>query len=175
MNPYGLHNVQHTVVENYYGERLAQHKPLNKNFIGASRTLVWKNINLIQEVFNLPSVKTMGGILDLEKVAHDVFLSKMKDSYAVIVASLGDISPNTILDAIKCQKPFIITRETGLYDRIKDIALFVDPHNKIDIEQKVLWLLQPENYELQCKKIRAFTFVHTWEEIAYEYMRVAGQ
>lgn len=174
MKPYGLYHVKHSVIENYYGERRPPHTAHTMHFIGASRALVWKNIDVLEKVFNLPSVKDAGGVLDLTKVPHAFFLDTIQASYAVIVASLGDISPNTILDAIMCQKPFIVTKETGLYDRIKDIALFVDPCDLHDIEAKVLWLLKPENYELQCKKIREFTFVHTWEQIASEYLAVVG-
>ena len=66
--------------------------------------------------------------------------------------SLGDISPNMIMDAIRYNRPFIVTRETGIYDRIKDIAIFVDPENTEDIAEKIVWLSQPENYEKQKEK-----------------------
>lgn len=175
MEPYVLHAQRHVVIENYYGERVESVNPKDKNFIGASRSLVWKNIDMLHGVFTSDAVKQHGGILDLEQVGHERFLQKIKESYAVIIVSLGDISPNTILDAILCGKPFIVTRETGLYDRIKDIALFVDPLNEKSIEEKVLWLLQPDNYQLQSRKVRQFSFTHTWYDIASEYLTVGVQ
>ncbi len=76
------------------------------------------------------------------------------------------------MDAIRCNKPFILTKETGIYDRVKEIAIFVDPKNPQDITQKVLWLANENNYQLQKKKVESFTFTHTWEEIGDEFMHV---
>jgi glycosyltransferase involved in cell wall biosynthesis len=168
MQPYELQGRKHKIIENYYGEKFAPTEAQNKNFVAGTRVLKWKNIPVLEEVFVDGEVVLSGAQLDLERVTHDAFLEKIKQSYAVIISSLGDISPNTILDAIRCDKPFIVTKETGLYDRIKPIALFVDPKSIKDIREKVLWLANDKNYEIQCKKVQDFTFTHTWEEIAHE-------
>jgi glycosyltransferase involved in cell wall biosynthesis len=103
---------------------------------------------------------------------YDQFLAKISGSYSVILVSLGDISPNTILDAIRYNKPFIVTKETGLYDRIKDISIFVDPKSQKDIAEKVLWLSDPVNYREQQNRVENFNFSHSWEDITEEYMAV---
>jgi len=94
----------------------------------------------------------------------------MASCYAVILASLGDISPNMILDAIRHNKPFIVKRENGITERIKDCAIFVDPENEADIAEKIVWLSNPTNYAAQKAKVEAFTFQHSWEEIADELL-----
>lgn len=170
LEPYKLANKNHKIVENYYGERFESIEPHEKIFIGSSRQAKWKNISTLQEVFNRNDVISSGAILDLERVPHGHFLEKIKRAYAVIIVSLGDISPNVILDSILCQKPFIVTKETGIYDRIKDIAIFVDPKDKNDIAEKICWLSVPENYEKQKNKLKEFNFVHNWEDIAFEYI-----
>ncbi|MDO8589653.1 MAG: hypothetical protein Q7R69_00035 [bacterium] len=170
MEPYHLSRQNHFIVENYYGPKLESRRPATKNFIAGTRKLKWKNIVLVQKVFEHKDTKESGAILDTSIVHHDEFLNKLSQSYAVIIASLGDISPNTILDAIRCGKPFILTRENGLYSRIKDIGLFVDPQDEEDIKSKVLWLVQEGNYASQKAKIDSFSFSHTWEEIAGEYI-----
>ncbi len=167
MEPYRLHKQKHFIVENYYGPKLPSAETKNKNFIAATRKLKWKNLEMLEKVFTQIHVP-----LDMETVSHDKFLDKLSRSYAVIIASLGDISPNTILDAIRLNKPFILTRENGLMPRIKDVGVFVDPQNPKDIEEKVLWLLKPENYEAQRRKIGEFAFIHVWEDIAKEYLAV---
>ena len=172
MEPYRLSYKKHSVVENYYGERYATEEPVDKIFIGSSREVKWKNIEMLKNIFGREDVSKSGAILDLERVPHGHFLEKMKRSYAAIVVTISDISPNVILDAILCQKPFIVTRETGIYERIKDIALFVDPNDEDDIAEKVKWLSVPENYEKQKRKVEQFDFIHSWEDIAYEYMTV---
>jgi glycosyltransferase involved in cell wall biosynthesis len=140
--------------------------------VGTTRNLKWKNLNLLKKVFAFESVVQSGVSLDMEVLPHEKFLDKISNSYAVILVSLGDISPNMILDAIRLGKPFIATKETGIYERIKDIALFVDPQDPNDIEAKVLWLTKEENYSLQKQKVESFNFVHNWQEMAGEYIDI---
>lgn len=172
MKPYELYRQKHFVVENYYGPKIQSVLPENKNFVASTRPSKWKNIELLKKAFDSQIVSSSGAKLDMQVVPHDKFLDKISCSYAVIIVSLGDISPNTILDAIRCQKPFILTQETGIYDRIKDIGIFVDPKSPEDIREKILWLCDPINYEEQKRKVESFSFLHTWEDIAREYMDV---
>ncbi len=172
MKPYGLEKQKHCIIENYYGPRLVPQIPKTNNFIAATRPSRWKNIPMLQKVFSLPEIKSLGSTLDINPVPHDVFLEKISSSYPVIVVSLGDISPNTILDAIRCQKPFIVTREVGIYDRIKDVAIFVDPQDEKNIQDAVTWLSDPIHYAEQVAKLQSYSFVHDWPEIASEYIEV---
>ncbi len=172
MKPYKLEKQKHFIIENYYGPKLISKPPIEKNFIAATRPLKWKNLDLVRRVFVDSDITGAGAVLDTTPVPHEAFLDKVASSYAVIIASLGDISPNTILDAIRLDKPFILTRENGLTPRIKDIGIFVDPENPADIGEKVKWLLDPENYEAKRKQLVRFTFTHTWEEMAKEYMEI---
>jgi len=172
MKPYGLEKQKHCIIENYYGPRLVPQIPKTNNFIAATRPSRWKNIPMLQKVFSVLEIKSLGATLDINPVPHDVFLEKISSSYAVIVVSLGDISPNTILDAIRCQKPFIVTREVGIYDRIKDIAIFVDPQDEKNIQDAVIWLSDPIHYAEQVSKLQSYSFVHDWPEIASEYIEV---
>ncbi len=172
MEPYKLNNQKHFIVENYYGQRMSSSLPVSKTFVGATRNLKWKNLSLLKNVFQDKRVVESDAKLDLNSLPHKDFLEKIKNSYAVIIVSLGDISPNTILDAIKLGKPFILTKETGLYDRIKDIAIFVNPQDIEDVKEKVIWLSDDENYKFQMKKIESFTFTHTWDDIGKEYIDV---
>lgn len=158
------------IVENFYGKKIDYQNNQDKVFLGSVRDLVWKNTDLLKLVFEKREMVNTGFTLDLNNYPNEVFLEKMKSSYAVILVSLGDISPNMIMDAIKLNKPFIVTKEIGIYDRIKDIAIFVDPLDENDILSKVLWLIEPQNYLSQKKKIENFNFTHTWEEITKEIL-----
>lgn len=170
MEPYGLTKQRHFVVENYYGSKLSSRDPEKKNFVASTRKIKWKNIELLKKTFEREDVVASGAILDMAASPHDEFLQKIANSYATIIVSLGDISPNTILDAIRCGKPFVITQETGLYERIKNVALFVDPQDSNDIAKKVIWLSDPVNYQEQKKRIKSFIFTHGWEDIAREFI-----
>ncbi|MCX6701664.1 MAG: hypothetical protein NTX96_00500 [Candidatus Zambryskibacteria bacterium] len=172
IGPYNLSGQNNFIVENYYGPRIVSLKPLQKNFIAMTRKLKWKHVELLKKVFGQQVIVNSGSTLDTDIVPHEEFLEKLRHSYAVIIASLGDISPNTILDAIRCGIPFILTKETGLIPRIKDIAILIDPENLQDITEKVLWLSDEKNYEAQKKKIESFGFIHSWKEIANEYLNI---
>lgn len=176
---YALDKVKTTIVENFYGKKESDAPSRGKVFLAATRPLKWKNISRLEEAFALAQ-KRLGGKgnelqLDLKLAPYEDFTKKMANCYAFILVSLGDISPNMIMDAIRFNRPFIVTRETGIYDRIKDIAVFVDPEDTEDIAEKIIWLSEPENYEKQKEKIRNFTFIHTWEDIAGEIIAITKQ
>lgn len=166
--PYNILAMKTKVVENYYGDIEGGYEPKSKVFVGATRDLVWKNIDILQRVFENPAIKNSEARLDIQTSDRDRFISRIKDSYGVILVSLGDISPNMIMDAIAYAKPFIVTSEIGIYDRIKDIGIFVDPLDERSILEKVLWLMNDGNYNTQVEKIRSFKFRHSWMEIANE-------
>ena len=50
-----------------------------------------------------------------------------------------------IYDAIMTGTPFILTKETGMTDRVKAAAVFTDPLDKKDITEKIVWLSDPAN------------------------------
>ncbi|MES2059986.1 MAG: hypothetical protein V4438_03070 [Patescibacteria group bacterium] len=165
--PYDLDLAKTAVIENYFGEKISSENYKSKSFLGATRKLVWKNLDSLEGAFRGLDAK-----LDLATSSHEVFLERMKQCYGVILVSLGDISPNMILDAVRCSKPFIVTREIGIYDRIKDIGVFVDPLNTEDIKEKVLWLLNEENYKNQRSLVEKFSFTHSWQQIGEELLNI---
>jgi glycosyltransferase involved in cell wall biosynthesis len=174
---YKLNPNKNYIIENYCGERQEFIKPDNRSFVAGTRTLKWKNIEFLKQAFSLASSlvkqKDLPNIdLDCGKAVYDSFVEKLHNSYAVILVSLGDISPNMIFDAIRVGTPFILTRENGITERVKDCAIFVDPQNKDDIAEKIVWLSDPQNHDLQTLKIRKFVWTHTWKQIGNEIVKV---
>ena len=172
IKPYKLENQKHFIVENFYGPKIQSFESKRKNFIASTRKLKWKNLDLLKRVFNRKDVLDAGAVLDTFPKEHSEFIKVLSYSYAAIIVSLGDISPNTIIDSITCNKPFILTKETGLTPRIKDITIFVDPQNEDEIAKEVIWLCDNSNYQEQKKKVESFNFIHTWEDIAGEYINI---
>ena len=172
MEPYSLSKQRHFIVENYYGPKIQSYPPVRKNFVAGARPLKWKNGARLRRVFEREEVRDASLELDMNTIPHGQFLEKIQHAYAVIMPTLGDISPNTILDSIRANKPFILTQETGFYDKLKDVALFVDPESEADMAGKVLYLANQTNYELQKRKVENFTFTHTWEDIGREFITI---
>jgi len=172
---YNLNPHKNFIVENFYGEKLESLVPDKKIFVGGTRPLKWKNLPRLAAAFELARREDPSISLDLLGAPYEEFLKKIQNSYAVILVSLGDISPNMILDAVRSQKPFILSRENGLYDRIKDIGLFVDPEDKKDIYEKILMLSKKEIYDEYKNKISQFNFTHSWREICDEIISIASK
>jgi glycosyltransferase involved in cell wall biosynthesis len=175
LEPYGLANQHHYVIENYYAPKKTFVTPAAKIFVAGTRDLKWKNQARLKRAFGNVRDKFPDISLDTSVTTHSEFIEKIKNSYAVALVSLGDISPNMILEAVSFNKPFILTRETGLYDKLQNIAVFVDPMSEKDIEEKIAYLLDSVNYERQVEKIKHFNFVHTYDDIAREFLKIYNE
>jgi len=177
---YKLDSSKSHIVENFCGKREDAIEPENRVFVAGTRDLVWKNIDALKKVFKIAQAEVKAkGFADIEfdttKAVYDNFQERMRRSYAVILASIGDISPNMIFDAIRLGIPFILTKENGITDRVKDCAIFIDPTNEKDMVEKIIWISDPENRKLQAQKIQRFNWVHTWEDIGNEIIKLYGK
>lgn len=169
---YELNSEKCFVVENFYGEKIDQHRERKKVFVAGTRPLKWKNLSLLTQAFIQAQNIDQSLVLDTSNAPYGEFLEKISSSYAVILTSLGDISPNMILDAIRTNTPFILTRENGLTPRIGDIGVYVDPEDVVDIQNKILFLADESNYNVQREKIKAFNFTHSWSDITDEILAI---
>jgi len=170
---YDLDPQKNYIVENFYGEKLVSVEKKNKVFVAGTRPLKWKNIRRLQESFSLAREIEPTIDLDLVGAQYEIFLEKIRTCYCVVLVSLGDISPNMVLDALRSNTPFILTKETGLYEKLKDVGLFVDPENVGDIKEKILYLANENNYKLAKAKVEAFGFTYGWKEICNEILEVS--
>lgn len=170
---YSLNLKKTCIVENYYGPKEADENYKSKEFVASTRKLVWKNLDFLKEVF---ADLERDGVAELflDNLPFDKLMEKVKDCYAVILVSIGDISPNMILDAIRYNRPFICTKEVGIYERIKDAGIFVDPLNKEEVVSAIKRLLTEEGYVEAKGKVRKFDFVHTWDDISDEFLKVTN-
>ncbi len=171
---YGLDVSKTSIIENYYGEKEEQKPYDSKTFIASGRDLVLKNQDLLKQVFDEINRTDSDVFLYSKKDEYKVFMDKISNSYAVVAVSISEISPNLILDAVRLNKPFICTKEVGIYDRIKDAGIFVDPLNKDEIKDAVLRLLKPEEYNVAQDRVKNFSFIHSWDDIASEFIKTSN-
>ena len=166
------------IVENFCGEREEYRDPEARVFIAGTRELKWKNLDALKKAFKIAQEEVSSqGFEDIEfdttKAVYENFQERMRRAYAVILTSLGDVSPNMIFDAIRVGTPFILTKETGIADKVRDCAIFVDPKNERDIVEKILWISDPKNRADQAQKVRNFRWTHTWDQIGREIAALA--
>lgn len=173
MRSYGFDLKKSFIIENFYGPKLPEREFEEKNFLCAGRPLKLKNILMLQEAFGLAKRTTPKLRLELVNgMKFEELLEKIKSCYALITPSLSEVSPNFILDGIRFGKPFILTRETGFFEKLKDIGLFVDPKSTEDLRDKILFLADDSNYARQKEMVVKFNFVHTWSQIAEEFIQI---
>lgn len=157
-------NADKTPTQDYSGQKV---------FIGSTRNLKWKNIEFLKEVFNRPDVKATGATLFLKNEPYDDFMKTMKSAYATILVSLGDISPNMILDSIRVGKPFILTEENGLSHRLSAFHhLFINPKDQKQIAERIIWLCNEMNYRSVKDLISSFHYIHSWEDISLDILNI---
>jgi glycosyltransferase involved in cell wall biosynthesis len=175
---YSLDNKKLSIVENYFGKRVEPRKPEQRIYVSAGRTLKLKNMENLRVAFekarvqikklNLPDIS-----LDCSRAIHDSYFEKIRNAYAVIVASLSEISPNTIIEAIQAGTPYIVTKENGLMERIGKTSVTVDPLDIDDMSEKIVWLSDPQNRSIQADKILGINFVHEWSDISKEIIDIS--
>lgn len=172
IDAYGLNNKKIQIIENYYGNKESDLDFDSKTLVSSSRKLVWKNLDILYKAFQTVKFRHPEIALFDQNLPYEKFMEKLARSYAFVLVSLGDISPNAIMDAIRLNRPFICTTEIGIIDRIKDAGFFVDPLNENEICEKIEYILTNDGYIEAKNKVKNFNFVHTWEQICDEFIIV---
>jgi len=179
--PYGLSEKPCHIIENAYTfspKNISESEPLpdEKIFLWAGRPITLKNLPLLKQAFE--EVKAQGISVSLEcvsGVSHGELMDKVRGSYAVILPSFSDVSPNFILDGIHAGKPFIMTQHTGIRERLKGAGIFIDPMNKEEIVSAVVSLCQEKTYRECQATLNTLSYSHTYEDIAKEFLTLATQ
>ena len=171
LSSHGFDKNSAVIIENFFRKDIGL--PYSKkNFIWTVRPLKLKNGRLLYRAFAEARKTDPELVLDDGRYSYEEMLERVKSCYAVILPSISDDSPNLILDAISYGKPFILTKESGYYQKFKDIGLFVDPFSESDIAEKILILADPVEYEKYRQKIASYNFTHSYREMASEYLKL---
>jgi glycosyltransferase involved in cell wall biosynthesis len=107
------------------------------------------------------------------RFSREGYLERVRRCYAVVLPSVSDVNPNGIIDAIRYGKPFLCTKDSGIYDRLKEVGVFVDTLDADSMAHGLETLLDDEKYAALQAKIAAFTFTHSWAEITDELLSIA--
>lgn len=170
---YSLGNKKTSVIENYYGARSASCQPKNKNFLFAGRRIKFKNLALVESVFNELKNENSEATLEIvDNLSREDLNKKICDSYALLTLSISDFSPNFIIEGLVYGKPFILTKDCGLKERVGNLGIIIDATNKAEIKRAIKSLLDQNIYDDYIQKIKDFTFIHSWTDIANEFLSV---
>ncbi|MEI6843430.1 MAG: glycosyltransferase family 4 protein [bacterium] len=174
MKPYNLFRKKTYVIENFFPESVAQKEFSydKKIFLSPSRDIHIKNKERLMQAFQKAKERYEDIELVTNTVSREVLMEKMKDAYAVLVTSFSEVSPNLVMDALQYSVPVVVTEDTGIAEKLKDMAIFVNPFSTDEIALGIEKLLDKSFYDAYRHRIMMNTYKHSWNEIAQEFLDV---
>lgn len=175
MQAYNVPNKKTGVIENYYGPKkeVQETEPIKKIFLWIGRDIFLKNTSMLEQAFKKAKEKHPDIELQLlRNIPQDIAFGALKRCWAFVLPSLSEVSPNVVLEALQFCRPCIVTKEMGLKDRLGDAVLYVDPKNQNDLVQKICMLADSNTHEVYARRASEFAYVHTYEDVAKEFMAV---
>jgi len=187
------------VIENPFPETESITEPaINQKIIFAGRLIKLKNIDFLIKAFNQifnnrpnyqleiigqgPEKKNLEKLINQlnlqnkvilrQKISHQQLIKEINQCFLVIIPSLTEISPNLALECIKLKKPFLLTKETGLYKRFKDNLIFINPFNQEDLANKINKLLDKESYRKYQEKLSLISTDYSWSAVVEQHIDI---
>lgn len=174
--PYGISLEKTVIIENYFppgGEKsVFSREDDGFIFLSPSRDRVIKNKENVEWAFRHVAFRDPRISLDTKVVSRDTLMEKIGKCYAVIAASLSEVSPNIVTDAIERGTPVIVTADTGMRHRFEGMVEFVNPLSRDDIARGIERLLDGAVYDGYRQKIRESSHTHSWNEITQEFLDI---
>ncbi len=169
---YDLDQKKASVIENAYPTGRETSPAKGRVFVAAARASFLKNTEMLETIFTdlkrtFPDIE-----LDTRILPPSMHEERIRYAYAVIVPSMSEISPNTAIDAIRYDKPFIMPYDNGARERLAEVGIFVDTFDANALRQKIEMLLDAAEYARACERVRTFSFSHPWEEVVKEFLAV---
>jgi len=171
---YGLKESQIEIVPNHFGPKKDSIPALEKRFAFHVRPVAFKNIEMVREAINRAQKVYPDITLDDRVLPNEEVLKSLSNCYAVLQPSISDIGPNFVLEGIEHNKPFIMTKHTGLKEYLDGVGVFIEPTVE-ELTHAIIDLCDKEVYAEAIKKVEQFTFTHSWEDIARKYIKLLEQ
>ena len=140
-------------------------------FTSITRDIPYKNLKRLKKVFS-----EMGEnyFLETEQGSRESCLKRISLSRAYICASISDISPNQVQEALSLKIPIIISKYTGITEYIEKqgVAKVVDPFDENDIKNALLEMCDESKYLEYKKNLENFKWPQTWESLFEQYKEI---
>lgn len=160
------------IIDNAIAQTLAGLPSTHKSFISFGRPLFLKNDATLADAFALAQKRVPDISLETGMVPHDQLMEKIRACYAVIVPSISEVSPNLILDAMRCGKPFILTKYSGFADRYTQFGLICDPLSVEDIANKIVQLCDDQLYGELSRRIMENPPTRTYADVTDDFLKL---
>src|SRR3989344_2506228 len=124
------------VVRNFIPEKATGNISPIKNFLWACRAIPEKNLKFLKKIGLRMSDKHSEFRLDIVTgESHNKIIERIKECYTVVSLAFSDFCPNFILEGISFNKPFIMSKETGLNELYPCGGMFVNPLGEAEFDR----------------------------------------
>jgi glycosyltransferase involved in cell wall biosynthesis len=170
--PYELDSAGTSVIENALLPIREPRPHQRKNFVLLGRQIMLKNVDAFRRAFSIARQRHTDIELDEGILPRSAYLEKLATCYAIAVPSISDITPQSILEAIRAGKPFLLTKYSAYAERFKEYGVIVDPLNEADMQRGIERLADPVEYERLRASVATFDEVRSYEDIANEFVSI---
>lgn len=161
------------VVRNFVPERSPRGVREGKGFLWAGRIIPEKNIDMINRVAKQVMAKHPDFSLDIvTNEPRETILERLSSCYAVVSPALTDICPNFIIEGISFNKPFLVTRETGLNEVFPKGGVYLDPKNEQEWVRGIEKMLEEKVYDEYKRDLTMNTYKHLWVDITTDFLNI---
>lgn len=156
-------------------------------FTSITRDIPYKNLTRIKKVFSelestgsLPYGEGRGGALETTQGSWSSCLKRISLSRAYICASISDIAPNQVQEALSLGIPIIISKYTGITAQLAKIGLarVIDPFDEQDIKNAIIEMCDDKihnQYLINIAKFNKENNNQTWEKLFRQYEEIIDQ
>jgi glycosyltransferase involved in cell wall biosynthesis len=173
--PYEIDPARAHIVENVVGERMVGALAAERSILLFGRQIALKNHEAFKAAFSRAHAAGADVVLVEGIVPHAELLEKIRTCYAVAIPSISDVAPNSIVDALRYGKPFLLTKYSGLAEKYSSMGIIVDPLDEVDMERGVREIADPIVYARLCANIAAYTEVRTYGDVAREMLAIVNK
>lgn len=99
-----------------------------------------------------------------DSLPQEELFKRIRDSAFSLAPALNEFNPNFILESLSFGKPVLISKGHGLSVSLEDEFVF-DSKDESELVNKMLFLLDEENYKEALRKIHALDLNQTWEDV----------
>jgi hypothetical protein len=169
---YGIPDSKTGVTENSY-PNMEKNAKSGRVFVCAWRPTAFKNIETLETALELARAHHSDMSVDfLKGVPREEVYTRLRTARALIVPSLTEFGPNLALEALAMGVPVLLTKECGMYEVLDGYVTWIDPLDATDMAEKMVALQDEAVYAKERAKVRAFTRVRTYEDVASDLLRL---
>ncbi|MEK7535918.1 MAG: glycosyltransferase [Patescibacteria group bacterium] len=173
---YELIDSKISIVVNHIGPKKESTFAKHKKFLCIARNVPLKNLSKLESAFIMAKKEQPDIELEICKnIPQEKVWGKLADCYAFILPSISEVSPNLVLQALQYNKPVIATKDCGFADSLADTVMLTNPMDEKDIRDKIIEMSRENVSKEYTEKARKFNHVHTYADIAREFMRVIAK